>query len=604
MLDPNRRNLYTDALTPPPGMVFVEGIATTYTLDLTTLLTMPLQLILRRVENSDDLLRDPVALLQALQQTASSLSVFCDAAEIKLPRARHELFALLEAVVHEVRAPQNGAFHPKLWVLKYAADDDPNDYRLRLLVLTRNLTADNSWDLSLMLEGKAAPEPVAANAPIAELMQRLPSWSVRDTPENTVARIDRLAETVMRTTWTLPEGFDEVRFHVSGMATGQASWIPDKYRQLVVISPFLKAEALKLVRRSATSGIALISRPDQLIKLPPKLRARFQTCYTLHEAAETEDGEDAEAEDITAAGLHAKAFIYKYGWDTYVFIGSANATDAALIHCANIEVMAELKGRSSQVGEPGDLISPENRHGLFQYLVPFADDDLTSEDTTDRDDVQGRLRAMKRQIVAAEPSLRCVRADSAWTLIMRAGTAFDPPEGIELAVWPITLPEERAQAVERLSPNTPLNLQTVDVRSITGFTAFRLRCADSGEDTQFVMNLHVADLPSERSGALIRSVLQNQSGFLRYLLMLLGELDSSLDGSAGDAGTDDALWQDLAVDPQGILESLVRAFARSPDRLQQISNLVAKIRESDEAEAILPPGFIDMWQIFETGLQK
>ena len=69
MLDPNLRNLYTDALTPPPGMVFDEGVTTTYTLDLTTLLTMPLQLILRRVENSDELLRDPVALLQALQQT-------------------------------------------------------------------------------------------------------------------------------------------------------------------------------------------------------------------------------------------------------------------------------------------------------------------------------------------------------------------------------------------------------------------------------------------------------------------------------------------------------------------------------------------------------
>lgn len=44
MLNPDQRRLYTDALRPPLGYRFTEAIATTYSLELQTLLTVPLHL--------------------------------------------------------------------------------------------------------------------------------------------------------------------------------------------------------------------------------------------------------------------------------------------------------------------------------------------------------------------------------------------------------------------------------------------------------------------------------------------------------------------------------------------------------------------------------
>ena len=41
MLNPDSRSIYTSALTPPPGMVFDEGLGTTFSLDPTTLLSIP-----------------------------------------------------------------------------------------------------------------------------------------------------------------------------------------------------------------------------------------------------------------------------------------------------------------------------------------------------------------------------------------------------------------------------------------------------------------------------------------------------------------------------------------------------------------------------------
>ena len=38
MLNPNSRSLYTSALTPPPGMMFDEAVATTFSMDPALLL--------------------------------------------------------------------------------------------------------------------------------------------------------------------------------------------------------------------------------------------------------------------------------------------------------------------------------------------------------------------------------------------------------------------------------------------------------------------------------------------------------------------------------------------------------------------------------------
>ncbi len=68
MLAPGRRCLYTDALLPPAGMELDCGVATTYSLNMDTLLTIPLQLIFATAGNHKELITDGVALLSALRE--------------------------------------------------------------------------------------------------------------------------------------------------------------------------------------------------------------------------------------------------------------------------------------------------------------------------------------------------------------------------------------------------------------------------------------------------------------------------------------------------------------------------------------------------------
>ncbi len=76
MLKPSERTLYTEVLVPPDGYRLDFAVATSYSMDLTTLLSVPLHLVLHSAEDYRDLMRDPVALYESVQRAASRVMVF------------------------------------------------------------------------------------------------------------------------------------------------------------------------------------------------------------------------------------------------------------------------------------------------------------------------------------------------------------------------------------------------------------------------------------------------------------------------------------------------------------------------------------------------
>src|SRR6185295_10068951 len=131
MLSPGNRHVYLDALRPPPGFLLDSAVGTTYSLDLETLLAVPLGFAMLDWENERGALaRDPVALLHALRRCAANVTVFCQAGRIAAPARHHPLFAHLEPMVIEAIVPNRGAsFHAKTWLLRFVGDDQKVVYR-------------------------------------------------------------------------------------------------------------------------------------------------------------------------------------------------------------------------------------------------------------------------------------------------------------------------------------------------------------------------------------------------------------------------------------------------------------------------------------------
>ena len=79
MLSPETRHLLTDALKPPAGHVLDVAVATTYSLNLNSLLIAPLAMAAHdAVSMSGDTSPDPVAVLESVKRHAE-FTVFCQA---------------------------------------------------------------------------------------------------------------------------------------------------------------------------------------------------------------------------------------------------------------------------------------------------------------------------------------------------------------------------------------------------------------------------------------------------------------------------------------------------------------------------------------------
>ena len=115
MLSPDSRTVAFDLLRPPADYNLDFALVTTYTLNLEALLALPLGLVARADNGLEDLLADPLLLLEALRRAGERIHVFVDRAGIAIPRKRRELYAMLEPSVHPVRAPGGGASGACSW---------------------------------------------------------------------------------------------------------------------------------------------------------------------------------------------------------------------------------------------------------------------------------------------------------------------------------------------------------------------------------------------------------------------------------------------------------------------------------------------------------
>ena len=600
MLDPDSRSLYISAFRPPPGMVFDEAIATTFSMDPVLLLEAPLHLALMTDANTSE--KDPLSILEAMRRYSKRITVYVQKGRIHVPVRPNPVFGLLEEMIVEANAPGGGVFHPKVWAIRFSSPNRESSM-IRLLVLTRNMTTNPSWDISLRLEGAVAEDKEkVVNEPLARFFRTLPNLAPTGVSKARREQSIRFSEYIHKVEWELPDGFDKLAFYLLG--TGKLDWHPPESDRMTIISPFCSDEVLRTLAEKTKSAVALISTPDKLCDLREDTVGCFSQCWYLDEAAETEGGEDSEGtEGVFSAGLHAKAYLFETERGrTRLVTGSANATNAALRHSRNIEILVGLEGETDRVGGIKDLLHED---GLGKYLVPFNADGQGNADVDPQmREAKECIEKARLKLAEAQLSLECGKAsgDDLWTLTLVG--SIPSLDGIQTATaWPITVKEGSGTSV--LGNNSgKINLGEFSTSSVTGLVAFELRSRHRPDfSVSFVMNLSVEGMPAERNSAILETVIRNQDGFIRYLLLLLGDEAADGDASSGFGSIFDRWVSGLSSGEEiPLLEEMVRAYSRHPDRLRDISSLIRELSSRDSANEVVPERFLKLWEVFESAL--
>ena len=602
LLDPHRdRTLYTRALTPPPGCRFDCAVALTYSLNLDMLLAVPLHLLLHAGDRPDsEILADPVALLYGLRQTTDRITIFHQSGGIHPPRRSNVLYSMLEDSLHAAAPRGGGIFHPKVWVLRFVPADDGNanggaGRLIRLAVMSRNLTGDHSWDVSVMAQGHPRGNAVPENAELATLFRTLSDMSPT-LPRNRADQIHSLAGDVERTVWELPGHVDELRLHAIG--PGLKEWRPPRSRRLVVMSPFCTPNALFAMAGLSDSPPTLVSRPEELTRIhhqAPAALERFERCLVLSELLDD--------------SLHAKVYLCEMAGRTRLFVGSINATHHG---SGGVEVMAELVGRPEALGTAETLLGDDGLGALLEDFIP--PDGPGPDPALDRNKriVEDACGA----VAAADLRLVYHREDGGdrWRLRLHSASSIDLSSDLEITVWPITLPRKRAADGRPLLNGGNIAFAPMDIAQVTRFVAFRVGLREKDPEVApevFVLCVPADGLPvRERIKEIENRIVRSQRGFLRYILFLLGAFDpydkgapqdndGTVNGSTG-AGVGGSGFASLPL-----LEEMTRAYCRDPARLDTVRRLIRHLRESDHGgdADVIPDEFIRLWATFEAALE-
>ena len=592
MIQPNARSTLVEAVTPPAGYAFDTGVATTYSLDIGTLMVLPVHLAWLAASDEEVVQSDPVRLLEGLRRTTKRLSVFADSGRLHIPGMPHALVGLTEEMIHEVQAPHGGAFHPKVWVLRFAGDDGRSEALIRLLVLSRNLTDDKSWDLNLCLEGVPRGGKHPGNKDLADFVRKLPDLCRHKTPAGErLQQLKSLADDLHRCEWEMPQGFGELSFHVLGMGKRPQPFLVPAADEVLVVSPFVRDSALERVAAASTHCVGLVARQEELALLREETRQLFQPLYVIDDDADL--GAEEEARRGSHRGLHAKIIIWRKGVKTHVLVGSANCTTAALDRGSNVEVMAELRGHHRQVGTPADWLTKDK--GMGALLQPYRPVDPKA--LREQRQVEDALEERRRRIVEAGLHLACAPDEGGRYRLLLHGAEALADIDADVWAWPLTMAQEHRQRLLEIAPINDLG--SFAAHEVTSLTGFRVRFQE--HQLLFGVELSLMDPPADREAAVLALLLKNRSAFLRYLALLLGELGDHGPGfDPAGAGT----WfgaNAAADDTPPLFELMLKTFSREPSKLNCVASAVEKLQQAqaDAAEPLIPPDFMTMWQAFE-----
>jgi len=637
MLEPGKRLLYLEELRPPEGYQLDIAIATTFSLDLLSLLMAPLSMVLFESQSRDEFLRDPMAALEAIRRSAGRIGVFCQKGRISVPKQQQLLYHSLEHTVVQVNPPgESGVFHPKIWLMRFCADDAPIIYRF--LCLSRNLTFDRSWDTALVLQGELVDRQRAysRNHPLGNFIKALPTLADKDVPEDIQDHVDTMADEVRRVQFNVESPFiddgdnQSLVFAPIGLDGYKRAPKLLPARSMLIVSPFLNEGWLEK-KMPKSPDTVLVSRSETLNALSDKayelLKNPGTKLYVMDEASEpSENSDDPGAEENSTpdvgppdaneetelSGLHAKFFVSEHNSrDVRWWTGSANATMAAF-NGVNVEFLVGLKGSAYNIGV-GKLLGAESTSeegkgaraaSLIDLLQPYKRPSSPQPENAIRMQLEKNLEKARKSICQAPIKVRAVSNDSGtYSLEILSDKPWHLETGIEGKCAPISLHKNDFKTIAPLTEGEKVNFRNLPTASLTCFVAFVItaRLQSQKRSASFVVKLECEGFPEDRDRQILSSIIGDSDRFLKYLLFLLSENDplseQKLLNFLGKGGFDGA-FAGRSFHGLPLFEELVRSFSRQPKSIDRISKLVEELKECETETEIIPAEFMKLWETF------
>ena len=595
VLEKSNRLDYGLSLAPDEGWTTSWAIGTTYSLDLNVLLNIPLALFHGKYlsENSDvsNLRSD---MLDALNKVKDRMFIFVHENNIHAKCKFSMLMGFIDQSIWPVKvetAYHN--FHPKLWLVRYEKDKDKKEYKYRLIVMSRNITAATDFDMAVTMDSDFASEEHHDNDSLLQLIVLL----MKRTGQTKI--INQVKKELKGIRFIAPYPFDKRApkfFHHSNKSFTSPLINDDKYKELLVISPFVDNYSLERLSRKTETKPILISRELELDKCKPEVLEKWD-CYQwnnmLEEASEYEENERAEDESKPyGINLHAKIIIAKElsGRRNNWFVGSANCTRAGLEK--NHEAVLQLSSNKEDT-------SPQK---ALDSLVPLLIIKYTrKESVSQQEEGKDQMReivfdmsqlAFKSQIVKDTNGKYVVEVDvepNDWKAFIRKYQGVRITMQMfasDLDSWIIT-----KECCHKFKP--------LLCQQLSPFVFITIK--SRGEEKKFMLKLPL-EMPEERLGHIMAEILDNEEKIMRYFMFCLDPLTDKEQQKIGRDITkhNNSISKEYQDCSLPIYEKLLLAASRNKPALAEIDKSIKQLKNTNgkDGKPLLSESFKDMWKLF------
>lgn len=631
MLNPKKKNehlIYGDILTPPAESPILErAITTTYSLDISALVSCMIPLAFSDDVNSR-LFQNKVSTLTALRNLSEKLIVFCDPGQIKRIKTRNQEFAiLLEKMIVPVMLEKVDnvypAFHPKMWLLQFTNSKKEHSYRL--IVLSRNISYDRCYDVSLVLESYnekrkkgVTEQSFKKTRAVLDYLEYLNNITEKSDSQDILIR--ELLSEIQN---------EQVGFKIDSQVFDAEDWDiypiyantlrkdrklfekivlnnKDGYKKILVMSPFISKDILEKLqsslvqRKTIDKKIKLITRQDAVNRLNAELLPDFDL-YVLNpnvisgEEAKLDDNPEEDQEkqlndEISDSeklhDIHAKIFLTESKEENEFFIGSANATNSAFNR--NNELVVRLKSTSNQMSV--DSFFKEINTDKGNMFVPAELSNAETSDQTDEKEVEAAIR----EISHITSRGKVIKKGDKYTVEINFEYIPDV-KGVNISISPISVSLNKA--IEK-----QVVFEEVELENISEFYSVSAEKLSSSGTIKIerLLKIPTDNIPyEERDSLLVNQVITDKESFTEYVTLLLSSDSISTQLELTELNQSAAKWK-ITNTQMPLYETLLKASVANP---RAVLNL-GKDMELINNKEIVTDEFMQLYKEFKKAIEN
>lgn len=560
---------YGDLLRPESDYKLDFAVGMTYSLDLDAFLGVPVSM--QEMGDMDSpISKSPFYVLEAIRKSNEKVAIFCNGGGMYLPANIYGVYSLLENSVFEVKLPDKQNFHPKLWVLLQS--NNAGKKMIRFIVLSRNLTFDNSIDLVVSMTGEVSDDKNnnEKNQPLSDLLQFVASHCTDDVKKQ---KIQSFADTVMYVRkFEIQKAFEDYEFISLGIngVNGDNIDLFTGVRDAFIVSPFLSKD---IVEKLTKGG----GRKTLLTKKLPEIKDafnRFDEVYVVKDLL-------LDNENHTKHDIHAKMYFTAGSKGNNLYIGSANCSHNAFYR--NVEFLLKLKyapSRGSYNVIANEFLGEKDQSPYELILeLPEVEEDKNKE----KDDW---LNDKIRQVILCVERARIIKREERFDIRIYSK---ELPNDVNIKIAPL----QRTRKLVRLDRETLLdNLLLKELSEL-----FMLVVGDK----KVVFKVPVENMPKERDNAIYKSIIDTKEKFIEYISFMIS--DNYVESYYQMQQYKEMIEESHASTFRrpiytSLYENMLKLIVENPDKLKDIEDIIGHLDRN-----IIPKDFNEVYGEFKKVLK-